>query len=193
MGGTTSNYALRYPSETDAPDGATQIQNLATDADAAILGATQTQYVQPLFARKSTDEGRASTTTLANDTSLVLTGLKAGGIYEVAGIIVYDGGASTSAGNFKWNFSVPSGGSGGVYTYSRENEGGTYTGAYPANWTDTETANTTGVGTAMSVTIRGLLVVGSNGNLQFRWCQDTSKATNTHVLTNSYLSARRVQ
>lgn len=31
--GTTTNYAFRYPAATDAADGPTQIQNLATDID----------------------------------------------------------------------------------------------------------------------------------------------------------------
>ena len=38
MGGTTGTYALRYPSQTDAPDGATQIQDLAEDVDGALAG-----------------------------------------------------------------------------------------------------------------------------------------------------------
>jgi hypothetical protein len=187
--GTTTNYSLRYPEETDAPDGATQIENLAEDVDAALLAATATQFVVPLFARKATDEARASDATLANDTSLKLTGLVSGGIYEIAAIIVYDGADDTN--NLQWKFTVPSS-SAGVYTYSRENEAGVYSGAYPASWTDTVTAHTTGVTAAMSVTIRGLLIAGANGTLQFQWAQHTSGATNTHVRANSYMTGRRV-
>jgi hypothetical protein len=38
--GTTAHYALRFPELTDAPDGATQIENLAGDVDAAMFTAT---------------------------------------------------------------------------------------------------------------------------------------------------------
>lgn len=38
MAGTTTNYAFRYPGEGDPPDGALQIQNLATDVDTYIHG-----------------------------------------------------------------------------------------------------------------------------------------------------------
>lgn len=189
--GTTTNFALRYPAETDAPDGATQIQNLAEDVDAAIDVATGSQFVTPVFARKATDEARASNTTLANDTSLVLPGLVSGAIYEIEGVILYDGGASTNAGLFDWKFAVPSG-STMTYAYARENSSGQFTGAYPSPGSTTNTANTTGVGTTMSVTIRGILVCASNGSLQFMWAQDVSKGTATHVLANSWLAARRV-
>lgn len=189
--GTTTNFALRYPEETDAPDGATQIQNLAEDVDSAIDDATSSQFVTPVFARKSTDEARASDTTLANDTSLVLPGLVNGAIYEIDGVINYHGGAGGSAGFFKWAFAVPSG-STMTYAYARENESGVFSGAYPSGGTTTNTANTTGVSTTMCVQLRGILICGSNGSLQFKWAQDTSVGTATTVEANSWLSARRV-
>jgi hypothetical protein len=191
--GTTTNYALRYPAETDAPDGATQIENLANDVDAAIASAVAGQFVQPLFARKAISEGRASTTTLANDTSLKLSGLISGAIYEVDMLVLYDGAASSGGtiGCLKWTFTTPTGSS-GQYSYARENESGVYSGAYPAAWTDTVNANSTGVSAPMNVVMRGMLVAGANGILQFQWAQDHSSATNTHVNQNSYMTARRV-
>lgn len=193
--GTTATYALRYPELTDTPDGATQIKNLANDTDAAIVAATATQFLKPVFARKTADEARASNTTVADDGptggSLALAGLVAGAVYRVEGVLMYDGGAGASAGLFDWKFSVPAG-STMTYSYSRENPSGSYTGAYPAAGSTTVTANTTGVGTTMSVTLNGLLVCASNGTLKLQWAQDVSKATATHLLTNSWLSARRV-
>jgi hypothetical protein len=189
--GTTANYSLRYPAETDAPDGATQIQDLAEDVDTALETATATQFVLPAKARKATDEGRASTTTLANDTSLVLTGLVSGAIYQVTGVIFYDGGASGSAGNLKWKFTVPTSSS-GSYSVPHMNE--TLQNALPLQqqWTDTVTAGTNGVGTGYFLLVSGILIPGANGSLQFQWAQDSSQATNTHILANSFLTARRI-
>lgn len=188
--GTTVNYSLRYPAETDSPDGATQIQNLAEDVDGAIAGAVATQFVLPLFARKATQEARASTTTVADDTSLKVTGLLSGATYEVRGIISYDGGTGGSFGGLKWTFSTPTSSS-GFYTVLKQNDSHTLAGAFPSNWGDTNTADSTGVGTAMSLTLEGLLIPGANGTLTFRWAQETSSVTNTHINANSYLVVRR--
>lgn len=188
--GTTANYSLPYPASTDTPNGASQMQALAVAVDSAILAATATQFVLPVFARKATDESRSSTTTLANDTSLVLTGLLNAAVYEVDGVINYHG-VSGGGGLLDWQFAVPSG-SVMTYAYSRENSSGSFTGAYPSAGTTINTANTTGVSTTMCVSLRGIIVVGSNGSLQFKWAQHTSSATATTVEANSWLSARRV-
>jgi hypothetical protein len=189
--GVTTNYSLPYPASTDAPNGASQIQSLATAVDTAIAAATATQFVVPIAARKATDEGRASTTTLANDTSLVLTGLVSGAVYQVLGMIFYDGGAGGSAGHIKWKFTVPTS-STGSYGVPHQNE--SLVTALPQQqlWTDTLTAGTNGVGTGYFLFIQGILIPGANGSLQFQWAQDASMATNTHVLTNSFLTARRI-
>lgn len=193
--GTTTNYALRYPALTDAPDGPTQVQDLAEDVDAALDAAVTDQWVRGVYVEKTADEGRSNTVTLADDGptggSLALAGLVAGAKYEITGLILYDGGAATSAGLFDWTFTVPSG-STMTYSYARENSSGTYSGAYPSNGSTVNTANTTGVGTTMSVTIHGRINVAANGTLQFRWAQHVAKSTNTHVLAGSFLAARRV-
>lgn len=189
--GVTTNYSLPYPASTDAPNGASQIQALAVAVDSAIAAATATQFVVPLFARKATDEGRASTTTLANDTSLAVAGLISGAIYEVQALIAYDGGAGGSEGDLKWKFTVPTSSS-GTYGYTRARQtDGLFTGAFNSLWTDTNTAQTTGVGASMCLQIKGLLVAGANGTLTFQWAQNSSNVTNTHILTNSYLLVRR--
>lgn len=189
--GTTTNYSLPYPASSDTPNGASQIQALAVAVDSAIASATATQFVVPLFARKATDEARASTVTLANDTSLTVPGLVSGAIYEVQALIAYDGGAGGSEGDIQWKFTVPTSSS-GIYGYTRARQSdGVFTGAFNSLWTDTNTAQTTGVGASMCLQIKGLLVAGANGTLTFQWAQFTSKTTNTHVLANSYLLVRR--
>jgi hypothetical protein len=189
--GTTTNFSLPYPEETDAPDGAAQIEALAEAVDTAIEDATATQFVLPVTARKATDEGRASDTTLANDTSLVLTGLVSGAIYQVSGMIFYDGGAGASEGDLQWKFTVPSSSSGSYGAVHRPRAGGLADPAKQA-WTDTLSAGTNGVGTGYYLMIEGILIPGANGSLQFQWAQFASEATNTHILANSFLTARRI-
>jgi hypothetical protein len=137
------------------------------------VAATATQFVTPLFARKATDEGRANTTTLADDSSLQLPGMISGAIYEISGVLFYDGGTGGSAGNLKWKFTVPSG-SVMLYSYARQNVSHVYSGAFGAQGSDTINADTTGVGATMTVTIRGIVVAGSNGTLKFQWAQDNA-------------------
>ena len=182
---------FRTPRSTDTPNGASQIQALAVAVDSALLAATATQFVLPLFARKATDEARALTTTLANDTSLTVPGLVSGAIYEVQAVLIYDGGTGGSEGDFQWKFTVPTS-STGVQAYTRQNLSGTFTGAFGSAWTTANFAQTTGVGTSMCVQIKGLLIPGANGTITLQWAQNSSSATNTHLLTNSYLLVRRV-
>lgn len=191
--GVTTNYSFPYPASTDTPNGASQIQALATAVDTALAAAVATQFVQPLFARKATDEGRASTTTLANDTSLVLTGLVSGAIYDVNCVITYSGGSGASEGDLKWSFTVPAGSTG---RYSRTNQTGNSAalvlGQTDSAWTDAPSAATAGVGTPLTLVIKGLLIAGANGSIQFQWAQQSSNSTQSHVLANSYMTARRV-
>lgn len=50
MAGTTPVYALRYPSPGDAPDGATEIQNLATDVEAQLIRMDTIPLIQVFVA-----------------------------------------------------------------------------------------------------------------------------------------------
>jgi hypothetical protein len=187
--GTTTNYSLPYPAETDAPDGASQIQSLATAVDTAILGAIAGQFVKPLFARKATDEGRASTTTLANDTSLVLAGLVSGGIYDVEGVIFYSGGAGASEGDLKFGWATPAGSSGRYWrTHNTVSQAD---GKADTTWSESDAAGTNGVSTVFAHTINGLLIAGAAGSLQFKWAQNSSNSTQSHVLANSKIKALR--
>ncbi|HEY7431997.1 MAG TPA: hypothetical protein VH641_14845 [Streptosporangiaceae bacterium] len=56
--GTTANYALRYPALSDTPDGATQIENLAEDVDAALDGVAN-----PTFSSYTPAVGNGGTVT----------------------------------------------------------------------------------------------------------------------------------
>lgn len=144
----------------------------------------------PKVVIKPATTGRASTTTLANDPDLVFA-LAASASYAISGVIFYDG-ATASASDIKWTFTVPSGSS-GQYSVPHQNLSGQYTGVFASNWTDNLTANTNGVGSIMTMPIQGILqTAGSSGNLTFQWAQNTSNPTNTHIDAQSYLVASRI-
>lgn len=145
-------------------------------------------YFVPLVVIKPGQTGRASTTTMTNDPDLVI-GLAASASYAVNGVIFYDGAASSA--DFKFTFTIPASSS-GQYFAAHQNLSGAFVGAFQSNWTDTVTANTTGVSTIMCVGIQGILQTGSSGNLRLQWAQNTSSGTNTHVDIQSYLVATRI-
>lgn len=145
----------------------------------------------PIAAIKPADTQRANTTTLAADPDIVIP-VATSCNYQITGIIVYDGGTGGTEGDFKWTFNVPSGCS-GYYGYSRNNLSASYTGAFTSAWTDTNTAQTTGVGTFMTVTISGMLATASTaGNLVLSWAQNSSTSANTRVRAQTFLTARRI-
>jgi hypothetical protein len=152
-------------------------------------------WTVPIAVIKPADTARNSTTTVADDPDLQLP-VAASSTYQVTGVFFYDG-PSTGTGDIKWTWTVPSG-AGGQYSCDHQNISGSYAGAFANNWTDgpglTSTqANSTGVGTILTLTWKGILVVvGTAGNLTFRWAQNTSSGTNTHVKAQSYLVAQRI-
>jgi hypothetical protein len=145
----------------------------------------------PVAVIKPSDTGRSNTTSMTNDPALQLT-LAAGATYEIRGVIFYDGPSAASS-DIQWTFTLPTGAS-GKYWNSREAVGGsTLAGAYAWFWSDTVTANTTGVSTTMTLPFEGILAMGATaGTMHFLWAQRVSNATNTHVQNNSFLLARRI-
>jgi len=147
-------------------------------------------YFVPKVVIKPGDTARASTTTLADDPDLVLP-LGSSASYQITGVIFY-AGPSASSSDFKWKFTVPSG-SNGQYFAGHQNLSGSFAGSFQANWTDTLTANTTGVGVIMVIAIQGITQTGgSAGNLTLQWAQNTSSGTNDYVKAQSYLVATRI-
>jgi hypothetical protein len=138
---------------------------------------------------KPSETARANTTTMTNDPDLVLP-LAGSCWYEIRGVIFYDGPTAGSS-DIKWTFSVPTGNS-GQYFAAHQNLSGVFAGAFQSNWTDTLTANTTGVGNRMIIEIHGITSTASSGNFRFQWAQNTSNGTNTHVREQSFLIARRI-
>lgn len=151
-------------------------------------------FIPTAVAIKPSDTGRASTTALANDPDLVL-GLSANSTYEITGNIFYDGGTGVgNEGDIKYAWAVPTSGS-FVGSMIHLNVSGNFAGAFQQIDGDANagSAQTQGIGVIMILTVSGMVTVASTaGNLTFRWAQNTSETTNTHVKANSYLVARRI-
>jgi len=143
----------------------------------------------PLNVIKPSSQAVTSSTTLVNDTALVLA-VAANSTYLVHGVIEYNG---ANGGDIKWTFTIPAGASGffgATYTAATS---GNFAGGAAFAWTDTTPSQGNGTGTPMDIRITGILVIaGTAGNLQFRWAQNTSNATATTVMPNSALLAYRI-
>lgn len=98
--GTTTNYAFRYPAASDAADGPTQMQNLATDLDtrrftdrqtaAWLRGAggqtltTAGTYYMVAFANEDLDSGPGGHDNVTNNSRYTVAATR-GGVYFVQG------------------------------------------------------------------------------------------------------------
>ena len=189
--GTTSNFALRYPALTDTPDGATQIQNLADDTDAAILAQTTSEWVRPLTGYKAADTARASTIALANDADLVVPGPAVNAVYEFEAFLFYTGNTQGTS-DLKFQWSVPAGAS-LHYTAQWISTGGTVQVGAGHFDGDHIAAGTNGAGGYRAVTMKGTLIMGATaGALQLLWAQNTSNATSTTLREGCWVRVRRL-
>lgn len=147
-----------------------------------------------LIAHKASTEDRASTTTLANDTDLVVA-VSANTTYIVEGYIgsysVDIGGVRTRA---QWDFTLPAGASGEYGFWGASNGSAAGNGVRTYSGGDNVLSWTTNVvlsGPSTAYTthwIHGTLVVGGTaGNFQFRWAQATSSANISQIFAGSFL------
>jgi hypothetical protein len=190
--GTTTNYALPYPAASDAADGPTQIQALATAID------TKLKLFAPLYVEKSADESLASNTTLQNDDHLVIAGIPVGS-WELHGEF-FAAGTSASDQDIKLAFTFPT----GALSWSGAGLHVDWTNAANARDVNVEgTVNATtsptsarsfGLATSANqpIQIKGHLVNSAIGSLQVQWAQVTSNATATVMKQGSWMSLRRL-
>jgi hypothetical protein len=145
---------------------------------------------------KTTNEDRASTTTLANDTDLVAT-LEANATYQVQFYLHF---AALDAARFKTAWATPSGASGSrsavgpdqAAILSSTSSGGqgrwgvhAFTTACTYGTRDSATAQCFGLE-------EGVVTTTSAGTLAIQWAQATSNATATRLASGSYLIVRRL-
>jgi hypothetical protein len=166
------------------------------------LTGTLLQSMLPDVIVKNTNEDRASTTTLANDTDLVAT-LEANATYHV---VIYIHFAAVEAAQFQTQWAVPSGASGnrsangaafelassGAATAQAANGGYHRSGVHGV-------ATSVRYGTRASATNQALAIEegvittsSTAGTLALMWAQFTSNATATRVGAGSSMHIRRL-
>lgn len=156
----------------------------------------ETQDERPAI-MKSSDTARQSTTALAADPELVVTG-KVNQRYHVRGVIFYVLTAGGNTDGLRIGFDVPSGATLKV-TAQGPKDGSTGSasdgqfGAMIDGDDDTTNYYGGGAGTEMGIQIEGYLEMGTvAGDLEFLWAQRNSNATDTTVKAGSFLTLEKI-
>lgn len=151
------------------------------------LTASLLSSMLPLYAWKTGDTSRASTTALADDPDLSIT-ISIAGTYEFTGYLNYEGDtggssdlkmAMSSVGTLRYHITYQ--GSGGSANVGDTKSGGTTFGL-----------RTQGAGTLCGAEMKGMLITGATGVIKVQWAQNTSSGTATIMHANSYIRLRRV-
>ncbi len=190
--GTTPNYDLPYPEESDSPDGATQMKLLAQAIDTAL--ATIVSQLQsgidlatPLFAFKTEDTKRSNTTTLDDDPDLSIV-IEANTRYQFISVLDYEGAAAGS-GDLKYQWVPPTGG-GLLYSPLFKDTGGNVITGIAGFANEPFIAETGGAANSRSLIGTGMVYNGPNaGNFSLQWAQGTANGSvPTIVHPNSYVA-----
>ncbi len=156
----------------------------------------QTRMDGEVIIRKTADEFLNANVTLQNDDHLVFAAL-ANGIYSIRAFIVYD--SSTTA-DFQYGWTLPAGATGlkagtNAPTNTTACSGTTVTGVYNSITQTNNSVGGAGTGTANScafVIDATVFISSTPGNVQFRWAQAVSDATDTYVRTGSWMQVRKL-
>lgn len=142
----------------------------------------------PLAAIKTSDQSVTSSTTMVNDTALVLTpAVSASYLFQC--YIYFQAGTT---GDFKWQFGVPAGAF-MRYMALYQGTGGGFGNQNTNGAADVVAAQGNGAGVDNAVFMAGTLVMGSTaGNCQFKWAQNTSDGTASIVKAQSCLYLYRI-
>lgn len=142
------------------------------------------------WARKTANQSVTSSITLQNDSELVVP-VEANALYKVDCLLLYDGPA---AADLKFLFRTPTGGSMTAMANALVSTGSSQQDSQnlPITGNSSEAAGTFGSGTQMLTMLGVLTTVGTSGNFQLEWSQNTSNASATRVLANSFISLRRM-
>lgn len=153
-------------------------------------GSAWVTYDGSLKVIKANTVSRASTTTLANDTELLVP-LVANAKYQFEAYLIYDG---TSAADFKIAFTGPASSS-GVYAGFGPQSGVSLTSmnSTAANLGGAVNLANNAVNSAMCARPSGYITTGASaGNLTMQWAQVASNATATRLFIGSWLKAQRI-
>ena len=178
---------------TDSAVTITRTSGLVTGID---LGSTSTTvfrrggiYIMPIMAVKASDTSRSSTTTLANDSELVVQ-LPEGGQYQIEAFLQFNGGAGGFARAF-------------TYSGTTHADGIRVGGVAHVNGTGSVAAVLDATSTVSNATITAAApgdyhhIVGkahftTSGSLRVQWAQNSSNASATTLKAGSYLRARKL-
>lgn len=149
-------------------------------------------FLLPQVALKLSDQTITSSTTMTNDTALVLPMVASCNyVFEL-----FLGYAAAATPQIKVGFTVPSGAnlhwvSNSLDSTVTANNAGIVDKSLRAG--STPTLGVDGAATNVGCTITGSVIMSTTaGNLQFQWAQAVSNATGSVVKTGSYLKLRRV-
>lgn len=136
--------------------------------------------------RKTADQTVNNSTTLVNDDHLLLA-LGANEVWAFHLCPLVNSGATP---DIKFGWTVPSGAS-GYWNYTGQNAGATTTNTFDIITGGTNARG--GFAGSLPFVLHGIVICGATaGNLQFQWAQNTANASDTKVLTNSYLIATQL-
>ena len=147
-----------------------------------------------VFARKTADTSRASTTTATADPHLSVA-MQANATYVIDGFIIYNAGTT---GDMGMQFGVPAGATGdwNAVGWGRGAGASVGTDGFTVRLNDNSiTQNRTYGGDTTDITahVKGIVITaGTAGNLTVDWAQAASDATATIFRTNSWLRIVRV-
>jgi hypothetical protein len=144
----------------------------------------------PLAAYKGADQSVTSSTTLVNDSALVVP-VAANAVYDFSLRVFYTGG-TTGTGDIITQLTVPSGTT-GLLRIAGLNLSLAFQYGYRTIPIAALAFGGNGTSTLEVCEITGTVTTSSTaGNLQFQWAQNTSSATATTVKAGSVLVAQRI-
>lgn len=148
--------------------------------------AQEIEDLRILAVVKAADESRNTTTTLANDSELVLA-VEASVTYMFESVIFQNSAATP---DYKGQWSVPAGTTGRFQCtgYSLAGTLGIFD-----NATITTTQTIAGAGAAQPHLMTGYITTSTTpGNLRWTWAQNTSNGSNSTTLAGSYIKMWKV-
>lgn len=183
---STPNFSLPYPALGDAPNGASQIQALASAVDTVLaeqVGDLQdsiSAISQPLFAVRTATQTFAATTGMQGDAVLQIPFTDPAGIYAVSGAVRYD---ADSVAMYRFRF-VPPANSTFYYVanfrHPSQNLGMNAAGSSTSQAAGETTVTCWGAGqnSLLGVQFDGILIMGgSTGNLGYQASNTVSGGT----------------
>jgi hypothetical protein len=152
------------------------------------LTAAEMNEIQPLQVIKQAPQSVTSSTTLVNDTALLVSLPVASAQYIFRSMFYFTGGTRGSS-DLKYNWSIPSGASLAFALNGIGTGGGSFDGD---GFSGSGALGTQGA-TQCAALFYGSLIVGTTtGTLQLQWAQNTSSGTATTMQAGSVLELMRV-